>query len=239
MSSKSTPPDEKRCAGTNRQTGKRCRRKAIPPSKFCFYHGAHNLGNNLGNKHAVGNKGNREHRPEGAGGRPPKGNANALTYGAYTSKMPPEMRALREDLVIRYMRAVDNPSEVDQRTVERVATLDAKLEFALCDSECPASTLDTLTRLLHLELKSLKITREQRETSSSGTTYAEVVASIMKRVDARKKEIEADRQLEAARRIEAPMPAPSRPVPARREVIDVEPVVRRGPTLSPSEPSTQ
>ena len=225
MSSKSPPSDVNRCAATSRQTGKRCKLKAIPPSKFCFYHGAHSLGNKHGKGVPKGTP-----KPPGAGGPPPKGNANALTHGAYTSKMPPEMKQMRESLLIRYMRAVDNPTEVDQRTVERVATLDAKLAFALDDPECPASTLDTLTRLLHLELKSLKLTRVQQETSSSGTTPVEVIAAIMKKVEARRK------QLAERGRLEAPMPAPSRPVPARREVIDVEPVVHEDPDPDPEPP---
>jgi len=119
------PPDEQRCQATSRQTGKRGRLKAIAPSKFCYYHGAHALGN----KHGTGVP-KETPRPPGAGGRPPKGSANAMTYGAYTAKMPAEMEPLREDLLIRYLRDVDNPTEIDKRMVERAATYDAKLELS-------------------------------------------------------------------------------------------------------------
>ncbi len=212
-----------RCKGLSRRTGERCKNLAWPGSDYCRSHGAQALGHK-GKSRPKGSP-----KPPGSGGRPPKGNTSAMTYGAYTNKMPAEMKALRESLLIRYMRAVDSPTDIDQMTLERAAALETKLVFALADPECPASTIDILTRVLHRELKSLKITREQQESSSSGTTYAEVVASIVKKVEARKKEIEADRRLEAARRLEAPRPAPSRPMPARREVIDVEPVVHEDP----------
>jgi len=219
------PPDEDRCQALSRQSGEQCKLRRIPPSKFCKFHGGQNVGGDGGPGVPKGTP-----KPPGSGGPPPKGSTNAMTYGAYTSKMPPEMQALREELVIRYMRAVDNPTEIDKMALERAATFEAKLIFAADDPECPASTIDILTRVLHRELKSLKITREQQETSSSGTTPVEVIAAIMRKVEARRKQLAERGQLEA------PMPEPSRPVPARREVIDVEPVVHEDPDPDPEPP---
>jgi len=221
MSSKDYPI----CKGFSRTTGLPCKNHAVDGSDYCKFHGGGAVGKKTGKGVPKGTP-----KPPGSGGPPPRGSTHSITYGAYTSKMPPEMRALREELVIEYFSAVDNPTKIDKMTLERAASLETKLAFALDDPECPASTIDILTRVLHRELKSLKITREQQETSSSGTTPVEVIAAIMKKVEARRK------QLAERGRLEAPMPAPSSPVPARREVIDVEPVVHEDPDPDPELP---
>ena len=77
-------PDEKRCQGTSRTTGKRCGLKAIPPSKYCQYHGAQALGHKGGSGAPKGMP-----QTPGSGGPPPKGSTNAMTYGAFTTQLQP------------------------------------------------------------------------------------------------------------------------------------------------------
>ena len=123
-----------------------------------------------------------------------------MTTGVATTKLPAHLEPLRQMYVERYLRAVENPDPFDIDALERAAGLQAKFAYAIADPECPASTLDILHRLLHRELKALKVLRVQQESRSSGTTPAEVVASIIRRVEARKKEIEA-RQIEPPPRV--------------------------------------
>ena len=211
--------DDKRCIGLNRQTGERCKNKPFPPSKYCRFHGAQNLDGKGGPGRAKGSP-----KVPGSGGRPPLGNANAMTHGANTPKVPAEMQTLRDSIFIRYTGDAKDISETDLMAFERVAGIEAKFRFALADEETPARALDTIHRTLHRELKALKATREMRETNSTGTSPAEVIAAIMIKVDKRRKELaERKRELEGHGRIEAPRPAQAMSAPARRAaVIDVD-----------------
>lgn len=222
-------PDDKRCQGTSRTTGKRCGLRAVPPSRFCFYHGAQALGNKGGRGVPKGTP-----KPPGSGGPPPKGSANAMTTGVATPKMPARMEDVRQALLMRYLREFENPTEIDRMSLGRAAAVEAKFVFAVADPDCPASTLDTLHRILHRELRALKATREQREQTSSGTTPAEVIAAIMVKVAERRKEIE-----QGAR--QAPRPGPAMPAPAR-QVIDLpaqEPIQDLDPDLALAAPERE
>ena len=130
------PPDDIRCQGRKRITGERCRLAAVDGSEFCAYHGG-------GNRSAKGvPKGTPQ--PPGAGGPPPKGNTNAMTYGAYTPRMPAHLEPLRQMYVERFTRALANPNPFDIEGIERAAGLQTKFAAAIADPECPVSTLDTL-----------------------------------------------------------------------------------------------
>ena len=123
-----------------------------------------------------------------------------MSYGAYTTKLPAHLESLRQMYRERYVRAVANPDPFDLDALDRAAVLQAKFIFAAADPDCPALTLDVIHRTLHKELRALRATREMREQTSTGTSPAEVVASIIRRVEARKKEIEA-RQIEPPPRV--------------------------------------
>jgi len=185
-------PDEKRCKGTSRTTGKRCGLKAIPPSKFCQYHGAQALGNR-GNRTARGvPKGTP--KPPGAGRGAEKGSTRAMTTGVATPKMPAEMEAVRQALLTKYLSDMEGANFFDEMSLGRAAAIEAKFIYAIADPECPSSTLDTLHRILHRELRALKATREMRDVSKTGTTPAEVIAAIMVKVSERRRQIEEDRE---------------------------------------------
>ena len=114
------------------------------------------------------------------------GSANAMTHGAYTPKMPEKQQALCDIVLAQYMRDVVNPSETDKMALERAAMLEAKVRFALADETTPVLVLDILHRILHRELKTLQVTRESKDSRSTGTTPAEVIAAIMMKVQERR-----------------------------------------------------
>ena len=170
-------------------------------------------------------------KPPGSGGPPPKGSTNAMTTGVATPKMPAHMEPLREALLIRYQRAIENPTEMDQMSLERAATFEAKLLYALADPDCPASTTDILQRNLHRELKALKALRVQQESRSSGTSLAEVIAAILAKVAERRGQLQEGRQILAPRVVQH-VPAPAQqtaddqdewPGDDDRECVDAEP----------------
>ena len=75
-------PDDIRCRGRKRKTGERCRLPAAEGSEFCPYHGG-----GIRRSRAGAPKGTP--KPPGAGGPPPKGSTNAMTYGAFTTQLQP------------------------------------------------------------------------------------------------------------------------------------------------------
>ena len=204
---------EKRCKGICRHTGEPCKRRAELGSDYCWYHGAQALGN-------MGGKGVPKGTPKplGAGGPPPRGNTHAMTHGAYTQKLPAAQVSFFEEILAEYMGDVPNPSATDRRGLVRLAMYEAKLLFVLGTEEPPIAALDVLHRHLHRELKALNVTRETKETSSTGTSPAEVIAAIMVKVAERRKQVAEGIQLEA------PSPAPQMSSPTRQAaVIDVDP----------------
>ena len=209
--------DAKRCKARSKTTGKQCKNPAVKGFGVCRMHGAHTNGSKRPGR-KPGSK-----KPPGSGRGAERGNTRAMTTGVATLKMPAHLEALRQMYVERYTRAVANPDPFDVDALERAAGLQAKFAGAIAAPDCPASTLDTLHRLLHRELHGLKVTREQREATSTGTTPAEVIAAIVRKVAERR------RELDERGRIETPMHAPAMSAPARCvAVVDVAP----GPTVA-------
>ncbi len=191
-----TTKKKRQCKGTSRQTGERCRCKAVPGSDYCVFHGGGAVGHKKGGGRKKGSA-----KPPGSGGPPPKGNTSGLKHGAYSARLPPEEIPLYEEILARYMKDVHEPSETDKMTLERLAIYETKLRVAVEKGGEP-DALDVLDRLLNRNLKALQVTRESKDTArTTGTTPAEVVAALLARA--------RDRQV---------LPAP----PAEAEVIDVE-----------------
>jgi hypothetical protein len=187
----------RRCKATSKQSGKRCKNKAVRGSDYCRLHGGGAVGNKGGKGVPKGTP-----KPPGAGGPPPKGNTNALKHGAYSSRLPAEEIPLYEELLARYKKDVHEPSETDLMTLERLALYETKLRVAVAGG-AQADALDVLDRLLNRNLKALQVTRESKETTrTTGATPAEVMGALLARV--------RERGL---------LPAP---VPVEAEVIDVE-----------------
>jgi hypothetical protein len=126
--------------------------------------------------------------------------------------LPPEERPIYEQLLEEYLRDVPNPSVTDRHALERLAMLETKWQVAVTTPGTPADALEVLHRLLHRELKSLQVTREAKDTSrTSGTTPAEVVASLLLKIRERQGLLPAPApQSEDAEVVEA-------------EVVEVEP----------------
>jgi len=171
----------------------------VPGSNYCIFHGGGALGNSGGAK-----KGHK--KVPGSGGPPPLGNTNGLRHGAYSSRLPKEEVPLYEEILEGYLRDVPNPSVTDRRALERLAILETKWQVAVTTAGTPADALDVLHRLLHRELKALQVTRESKDTArTSGTTPAEVVASLLLKIRER----------------QALLPPPP-PEPAEAQVIEAE-----------------
>jgi hypothetical protein len=167
----------KKCRGKKRSTGEPCGNWAFPGSDYCMFHGAQALGNKGGKGRPKGSP-----KPAGSGGPPPTDNTNSIRHGAYSSKLPPEEREVFEQILEAYLADVPNPSVTDRRALERLAILETKWQVAVTQG-APADALDVLHRLLHRELKALQVTRESKDTArASGTTPAEVVASLLLKI---------------------------------------------------------
>jgi hypothetical protein len=163
-----------RCTARSKKTGERCQNPAVTGYTVCLHHGANPK-----------NRGGRPKgckKPEGSGGPAPKGNTNSIRHGAYSSRLPPEERPIYEELLTQYLQDVPNPSVTDRRALERLAILETKWQVAVTTA-APPDALDILHRLLHRELKALQVTRESKDTArTSGTTPAEVVASLLLKI---------------------------------------------------------
>jgi hypothetical protein len=168
---------EKRiCKGMSRLKNRPCRNEAVPGSDYCKFHGGGSVGGPGGKGRPKGSP-----KPAGAGG-PAIGNTSGLRHGAYSSKLPPEEREVFEEILEAYLADVPNPSVTDRRALERLAILETKWQVAVTQG-APADALDVLHRLLHRELKALQVTRESKDTArTSGTTPAEVVASLLLKI---------------------------------------------------------
>jgi hypothetical protein len=187
------------CKGKKRSTGEPCRNRAFKDSDYCLFHGAQALGNKGGKGRPKGSP-----KPPGAGG-PALGNTSGVKHGAYSSRLPPEERALFERHLEEYLADVPNPSATDRHALERLAILETKWQVAVTTGGTTADALDVLHRLLHRELKALQVTRESKDTArTSGTTPAEVMAALLMKVRERA--------------------ALAPPQPVEAEVIDVEAV---------------
>jgi hypothetical protein len=130
-------------------------------------------------------------KPEGSGG-PAWGNTNALKHGAYSSRLTPEEATRADALMAEYLEDVPHPTATDRQGLERLAVIEAKWNTAV-ESGAPPEALDKLSRMLHLELRALQVTRAARGPAAlKGTTPAEVFADLLARV--RQSELEKQRQ---------------------------------------------
>jgi len=130
-------------------------------------------------------------KPEGSGG-PAWGNTNALKHGAYSSRLTPEEAERADALLAEYLEDLPHPTVTDRHGLERLAVIEAKWLTAV-ESGAPPEALDKLSRMLHLELQELQLTREaQGRPASEGTSAAEVFTELLAR--ARQYEIERQRQ---------------------------------------------
>ena len=168
-------PDMKdQCTAHSKRTGERCKNPAVTGFRVCRHHGA-NRNSGAGRKKGCDNSKSRN-------GGPPKGNTNGFKHGAYTAKLPPDELPVFEQILADYLADVPNPSSTDRRALERLAILETKWQVAVTQG-APAEALDVLHRLLHRELKALQVTRESKDTArTSGTTPAEVVASLLMKI---------------------------------------------------------
>ncbi|MDD4664266.1 MAG: hypothetical protein PHD83_06365 [Caldisericia bacterium] len=163
-----------RCTAHSKKTGERCQNPAVTGYTVCMHHGA-NPKNHGGRTKGCDNSKSKQ-------GGPPVGNTNGATHGAYTAKLPPDELPVFEQILADYLSDVPNPSSTDRRALERLAILETKWQVAVTQG-APAEALDVLHRLLHRELKALQVTRESKDTArTSGTTPAEVVASLLLRI---------------------------------------------------------
>ncbi len=196
---------EKRiCKGMSRLKHRPCRNEAVPGSDSRKFHGGGSVGGRGGKGRPKGSP-----KPPGSGGPPPLGNVNGIRHGAYSSRLPPEKRPIYAYLPGEYLREVPNPSVTDRRVLERLAILETKWQVAVT-SGASADALDVLHRLLHRELKALQVTRESKDTArASGTTPAEVVASLLLKIRER----------------QGMLPPPTQPLQViDAEAVEVEPV---------------
>jgi hypothetical protein len=167
-------PAAKQCKARTKSTGVQCGNPAVTGFEVCRLHGA-NPRNHGGRKKGCDNSKSRQ-------GGAPKQNVNGITHGAYSSRLPPEERPIYEELLEAYLADVPNPSVTDRRALERLAILETKWQVAVT-AGAPPDALDVLHRLLHRELKALQVTRESKDTArTSGTTPAEVVASLLLKI---------------------------------------------------------
>jgi hypothetical protein len=184
------------CTAHSKRTGERCKNPAVTGYNVCRHHGA-NPKNRGGRTKGCDNSKSRQ-------GGAPKQNVNGIKHGAYSSRLPPEERPIYEELLAEYLRDVPNPSVTDRRALERLAILETKWQVAVTTA-APPDALDILHRLLHRELRALQVTRESKDTArTSGTTPAEVVASLLLKIRER----------------QGMLPQPAEPV----QVIDAEAV---------------
>ena len=130
-------------------------------------------------------------KPEGSGG-PAWGNRNAVKHGAYSSRLTPEEAVRADALLAEYLEDVPHPTFTDRHGLERLAVIEAKWSTAV-ESGAPPEALDKLSRMLHLELRTLQLTRaSQGRPASEGTSPAEIFADMLARV--RQYEIDRQRQ---------------------------------------------
>jgi len=159
-----------KCEGTNRRTGDRCGNKPEAGSKFCRYHGG-------GNQNAAGRP------PESVAGLgySEPGNLHAYRHGAYTSRLPPDEQPLFDAILEAYSAELENPTATDRMGLQRLAMFETKLQRAveLC---APPDAVETLSRLIHQELKALKLTRATKDGGKAlGKTAAEVIQALLMR----------------------------------------------------------
>jgi hypothetical protein len=167
--------DAKRCKAHSKRTGEPCKNPAVIGFDVCRMHGAHGPGSKKPGRQPGCEK------PEGSGG-PAWRNTNALKHGAYSSRLPPDETPFYEALLAEYMEDVPNPTATDSHGLQRLAVIETKWQTAVSEG-APPDALERLGRMLHVQLKELRLTREARGAPAAvGTSPAEVVADLLARV---------------------------------------------------------
>lgn len=102
----------------------------------------------------------------------------------YQVQLPPEELPVFEAILGQYLSEVEDPTVTDRFAIVRVAMVETKLRRALENGD-PPDSVDVLSKLLHRELESLKVTRKTKDgKKSTGNTPAEWASAIMRGVDA-------------------------------------------------------
>ena len=128
-------------------------------------------------------------KPAGSGG-PAWRNRNAIKHGAYSSRLTPEEKKRAEALLAEYLQDLPNPTVTDRKGMERLAVIESKWCTAV-DNGAPPEALDTLSRMLHRELKELQLARASKGRAAvRGTSPAEVFAELLERCRPRQTEDE-------------------------------------------------
>lgn len=161
------------CIGTKRETGEPCKHKAEPGSKFCRYHGGNN-------KHSAGRP------PESVKGlvHSHPGNLHGYRHGAYSARLPDDEMPLFKAILADYSKDIEKPTTADTMGLQRLALFETKLQRAV-EVGAPPDACEVLSRLVHQELKALKLTRATKDGGTSlGKTGAEVIQALLARAAA-------------------------------------------------------
>jgi hypothetical protein len=193
--------EKRRCKGISRQSGERCKNKAVPSSNYCKFHG----GGAVGHKKAGGRPKGLP-KPPGAGGPPPKGNTNAVKHGAYSARLLPDEQEHFHRITEAFGKELGGDEKLsasDHLLIFRLASIGAKITVAM---EKGANDAIVPLQRLELELlRELKTTRASKDGGTSmGNSPAEVVGALLAKI----------RERQA-------LPPPP-PQPIQVDVIDVE-----------------
>ena len=168
---------KKRCKGISRQSGERCRCKAVKGSNYCMFHGGGALGNKGGAKKGTP-------KPPGAGG-PAWGNTNAVKHGGYSARLLPNEQPYFDAIKAEFeedLGGVEKLSASDRMLVDWLATNGAKIASAQEKGAGPEVVVP-LQRLGLEILRELKTTRASKgDPSGGGNSPAEVVAALLMKV---------------------------------------------------------
>ena len=147
----------KKCKAKSKRTGKQCNRFVTPGYEVCYYHGA--------------------------GGGAPKGNKNAMTYGAYVNELIDDGEKEIFDLFYNQLHHdfVLNKSS-DEMSTQMACIYFVRLIRAIKGGN--AETINKIDLLVSRKLSELKATKEKREgdTINLKTSPAEWAASLLEKV---------------------------------------------------------
>ena len=166
---------KRRCKAISRQSGERCKCKAVKGSDYCRFHGGGAVGNRGGAKKGTP-------KPPGSGGPPPKGNTNAVKHGGYSARLLPEEQEHYERIKAAFEEELggeEKLSAADRLLVFWLATNGAKIASAQEKGAGP-EVLVPLQRLGLEILRELKTTRASKDGGSAmGNSPAEVVGALL------------------------------------------------------------
>ena len=171
-----TTTKKRQCKGTSRQTGERCRCKAVPGSDYCVFHGGGAVGHKKGGGRKKGSS-----KPPGSGGPPPKGNTNSVRHGAYSARLLPDEREHFDRITQAFEKELGGEEKLsasDHLLIFRLASIGAKITVAM--EKGAADAIVPLQRLELELLRELKATRASKDGGSAmGNSPAEVVGALL------------------------------------------------------------